>query len=155
MGSFSILALDHCATVLILVLFARQVSELMGDVAKASRASRRACRGRRTAAGHRRDAAAPVNVDRVETNRRSSEVSRQGPSAGADMFDIGWSEILVIAAVAIIVVGPKEAAEDAAHFGKTMGTVRRTANDFKRQFDERCREPSARPARRCAQRAFQ
>jgi sec-independent protein translocase protein TatB len=25
-------------------------------------------------------------------------------------------------------------------FGKTMGTVRRTANDFKRQFDEALRE---------------
>ena len=56
------------------------------------------------------------------------------------MFDIGWSEILVIAVVAIIVVGPKELPRMLRSFGKTMGTVRRTANDFKRQFDEALRE---------------
>ena len=56
------------------------------------------------------------------------------------MFDIGWSEILVIAVVAIIVVGPKELPKMLRTFGKTMGTVRRTANDFKRQFDEALRE---------------
>ena len=56
------------------------------------------------------------------------------------MFDIGWSEILVIAAVAIVVVGPKELPRMLRTFGKTMGQVRRTANDFKRQFDEALRE---------------
>ncbi len=56
------------------------------------------------------------------------------------MFDIGWSEVLVIAAVAIIVVGPKELPKMLRTFGKTMGTVRRTANDFKRQFDQALRE---------------
>ena len=56
------------------------------------------------------------------------------------MFDIGWSEVLVIAVVAIVVVGPKELPRMLRTFGKTMGTVRRTANDFKRQFDEALRE---------------
>src|SRR5262245_11645200 len=56
------------------------------------------------------------------------------------MFDVGWSEILVIAVVAIVVVGPKELPRMLRTFGKTMGTVRRTANDFKRQFDEALRE---------------
>ncbi len=56
------------------------------------------------------------------------------------MFDIGWSEILVIAAVAIVVVGPKDLPRMLRTFGKTMGQVRRTANDFKRQFDEALRE---------------
>ena len=56
------------------------------------------------------------------------------------MFDIGWSEILVIAVVAIVVVGPKELPRMLRTFGKTMGQVRRTANDFKRQFDEALRE---------------
>ena len=56
------------------------------------------------------------------------------------MFDIGWSEILVIAAVAIVVVGPKELPKMLRTFGKTMGQVRRTANDFKRQFDQAIRE---------------
>jgi sec-independent protein translocase protein TatB len=56
------------------------------------------------------------------------------------MFDIGWSEVLVIAVVAIIVVGPKELPRMLRTFGKTMGQVRRTANDFKRQFNEALRE---------------
>ena len=56
------------------------------------------------------------------------------------MFDIGWSEILVIAVVAIVVVGPKELPRMLRSFGKTMGTVRRMSNDFKRQFDEALRE---------------
>jgi sec-independent protein translocase protein TatB len=56
------------------------------------------------------------------------------------MFDIGWSEILIIAVVAIVVVGPKELPRMLRAFGKTMGQVRRTANDFRRQFDEALRE---------------
>jgi sec-independent protein translocase protein TatB len=56
------------------------------------------------------------------------------------MFDIGGSEILVIAVVAILVVGPKELPRMLRSFGKTMGQVRRMSNDFKRQFDEALRE---------------
>jgi sec-independent protein translocase protein TatB len=56
------------------------------------------------------------------------------------MFDIGWSEIIVIAVVAIVVVGPKELPRMLRSFGKTMGQVRKMSNDFKRQFDEALRE---------------
>ena len=56
------------------------------------------------------------------------------------MFDIGWSEILIIAVVAIVVVGPKDLPRMLRAFGKTLGQVRRTANDFKRQFDDALRE---------------
>src|SRR5690606_8641135 len=56
------------------------------------------------------------------------------------MLEIGWSEILVIAVVAVLVVGPKELPRMLRSFGKTMGMVRRTANDFRRQFDEALRE---------------
>lgn len=56
------------------------------------------------------------------------------------MFDIGWSELLVIAVVAIVVVGPKDLPRMLRAFGRTMGQVRRTANDFRRQFDEALRE---------------
>ena len=56
------------------------------------------------------------------------------------MFDIGWSEILVIAVVAVVVVGPKELPRMLRSFGNTMGQVRRMSNDFKRQFDEAVRE---------------
>jgi sec-independent protein translocase protein TatB len=56
------------------------------------------------------------------------------------MFDIGWSEILVIAVVAVVVVGPKELPSMLRTFGRTMGQVRKTANGFRRQFDEAMRE---------------
>jgi sec-independent protein translocase protein TatB len=56
------------------------------------------------------------------------------------MFDIGWTEVLVIATVAILVVGPKDLPRMLRSFGRTMGTVRRMSNDFKRQFDEALRE---------------
>src|SRR6185503_11981370 len=56
------------------------------------------------------------------------------------MFDIGASELLVIAVVAIVVVGPKELPKMLRTFGKSLGQVRRMSNDFKRQFDEALRE---------------
>jgi sec-independent protein translocase protein TatB len=56
------------------------------------------------------------------------------------MFDIGWSELLVIAAVAIIVVGPKDLPRMLRTFGNYAGKARKVANDFKRQFDEALRE---------------
>ena len=56
------------------------------------------------------------------------------------MFNIGWSEILIIASVALVVVGPKDLPRMLRTFGRTMGMVRRTANDFKRQFDDALRE---------------
>jgi len=56
------------------------------------------------------------------------------------MFDIGWSELLVVATVAIVVVGPKDLPRMLRSFGRTMGQVRRMSNDFKRQFNEALRE---------------
>ena len=56
------------------------------------------------------------------------------------MFDIGWSEILVIAVVAIVVVGPKGIAAHAAHVRQDDGAGAPHVNDFKRQFDEALRE---------------
>lgn len=56
------------------------------------------------------------------------------------MFDIGWTEIVVIAVVAILVVGPKDLPRMLRSFGKTLGQLRRSANEFKRQFDDALRE---------------
>ena len=52
------------------------------------------------------------------------------------MFDVGWSEILVIAVVAIIVVGPKELPRLMRTFGHYVGKLRHMAADFQRQFEE-------------------
>lgn len=56
------------------------------------------------------------------------------------MFDVGWTELVVIACVAILVVGPKDLPRMLRTFGRTMGTVRKMAGDFRRQFDEAIRE---------------
>ncbi len=46
----------------------------------------------------------------------------------------------MIAVVAIIVVGPKDLPRMLRTLGKTMGQLRRTANEFKRQFDDALKE---------------
>lgn len=56
------------------------------------------------------------------------------------MFDIGWSELLVIAAVALIVIGPKELPGVLRSVGHWMGKIRRMASDFQGQFQEAMRE---------------
>ena len=56
------------------------------------------------------------------------------------MFDIGWSELLVIAVVAIIVVGPKDLPRLMRTFGQYAGKLRRMAADFQNQFEEAMRE---------------
>lgn len=56
------------------------------------------------------------------------------------MFDLGWSEILVIAIVLIVVVGPKDLPRVLRTFGRTTSKMRAMANDFRRQFDEAMRE---------------
>jgi sec-independent protein translocase protein TatB len=56
------------------------------------------------------------------------------------MFDIGWSELLVIIVVAIVVVGPKELPRLMGTFGHYAGKLRRAAADFQRQFEEAIRD---------------
>jgi sec-independent protein translocase protein TatB len=56
------------------------------------------------------------------------------------MLEIGWSEILVIALILIIVVGPKELPGMLRSFGKMATRVRSMANEFKGQFDQAMRE---------------
>ena len=56
------------------------------------------------------------------------------------MFDIGWTEILVIAVVAIIIVGPKDLPRMLRTLGRYAGQLRRTAGEFRSQFDDVIRE---------------
>jgi sec-independent protein translocase protein TatB len=59
------------------------------------------------------------------------------------MLDIGWSELLVVAIVAIVVVGPKDLPKLMRTFGIYVGKVRRMAADFQRQFKEAMAESEA------------
>src|SRR5262245_6462059 len=56
------------------------------------------------------------------------------------MFDIGWSELRVIAVVAIGAVGPRELPKLMRSFGFYAGKLRRAAAEFRRQFDDAMRE---------------
>ncbi|MEX0406590.1 Sec-independent protein translocase protein TatB [Aquibium sp. LZ166] len=56
------------------------------------------------------------------------------------MFDIGWPEMLVIAVVLIVVVGPKDLPRMLRQFGKTSSQLRKMAGDFRKQFDEALKE---------------
>ncbi len=64
------------------------------------------------------------------------------------MLDIGWSELLVVAIVAIVVVGPKDLPKLMRTFGFYAGKVRRTAADFQRQFHEAMAESEAEEVRK-------
>src|SRR3974390_2387297 len=56
------------------------------------------------------------------------------------MFDIGWSEFLVIAVVALIAIGPKELPGVLRTIGQWMGKARKMAAEFQGQFQEAMRE---------------
>jgi sec-independent protein translocase protein TatB len=56
------------------------------------------------------------------------------------MFDIGWSEFVVIAVVALIAIGPKELPGVLRMVGQWMGKARRMASEFQGQFQEAMRE---------------
>lgn len=56
------------------------------------------------------------------------------------MFDVGWSELVVIAVVALVVIGPKELPGVLRSIGFWMGKVRRMASEFQGQFQEAMRE---------------
>ncbi len=59
------------------------------------------------------------------------------------MLDIGWSELLVVAVVAIVVVGPKDLPKLMRTFGFYAGKIRRAAGDFRRQFEDAMAESEA------------
>ena len=56
------------------------------------------------------------------------------------MLDIGWPELLVVAIVLIIVVGPKDLPPMLRAFGRTTKKLRGMASEFRGQFDEALRE---------------
>ena len=51
------------------------------------------------------------------------------------MFDIGWTELLVVGIVALIVIGPKELPEMFRTLGRFTAKMRGMARDFQRAMD--------------------
>ena len=64
--------------------------------------------------------------------------------------DFGWTELLVISIVLIVVIGPKDLPKVLRGFGRTMTSVRRMAGDFRKQFDDALREAELDDVRRLA-----
>lgn len=56
------------------------------------------------------------------------------------MFEVGWSELLVIAVVMIVVVGPKDLPNMLRTFGRTVAKLRAMAGDFQKQFNDALKE---------------
>ncbi|MGB3738127.1 MAG: Sec-independent protein translocase protein TatB [Pontixanthobacter sp.] len=56
------------------------------------------------------------------------------------MFDIGAIELLVVAVVAIIVIGPKDMPQAMRIAGRWVGKVRRVSAQFRSGFDAMVRE---------------
>ena len=56
------------------------------------------------------------------------------------MFDIAWSEILVIVLVALVVVGPKDLPRLMRTAGQWAGRARAMADQFRRSFDDMARQ---------------
>lgn len=56
------------------------------------------------------------------------------------MFDIAWSELMLIGAVALVVIGPKDLPKAMRTVGAAVGKVRRMASEFQGQFNDAMRE---------------
>jgi len=56
------------------------------------------------------------------------------------MLDMSWGEVMVIGAVALIVIGPKDLPKALRTVGNVTGKLRRMAAEFQGQFNEAMRE---------------
>ena len=52
------------------------------------------------------------------------------------MFDLGWTELLVIGIVALIVIGPKDLPMMFRRVGQFVGRARSMAREFSRAMDD-------------------
>jgi sec-independent protein translocase protein TatB len=64
------------------------------------------------------------------------------------MFGMGWSELMVIAVVALVVVGPKDLPRLMRSFGHYASKLRRMAGEFQHQFENAMREAELEEARK-------
>jgi sec-independent protein translocase protein TatB len=56
------------------------------------------------------------------------------------MFDMSWGEVLVIGAVALVVIGPKDLPKALRTLGNMTSQVKKMASEFQSQFNEAMRE---------------
>ncbi|MBM3568446.1 MAG: twin-arginine translocase subunit TatB [Alphaproteobacteria bacterium] len=56
------------------------------------------------------------------------------------MLDLSWGELLIVGAVAVVVIGPKELPKLLHGFGKWAGRARALAREFQGHLDELARQ---------------
>lgn len=56
------------------------------------------------------------------------------------MFEVSWSELLILGIVTLLLVGPKELPRFLSSLGRHLGVIRRHANEFKAVFEQAMRE---------------
>lgn len=56
------------------------------------------------------------------------------------MFDLGWSEMMVILVVALIVIGPRDLPRVARNVGRWVAKARAMAREFQNQLEDMARE---------------
>jgi sec-independent protein translocase protein TatB len=56
------------------------------------------------------------------------------------MLDVGWTELLVIGALALIVVGPRDLPHLLRQVGRWVGQIKRMAREFQRSMEDAARE---------------
>ncbi|WP_413987854.1 Sec-independent protein translocase protein TatB [Labrys okinawensis] len=56
------------------------------------------------------------------------------------MFDISWSHILIVATIAVVVIGPKELPATMRSIGRGVNKLRRMAGEFQGQFNQALKE---------------
>ena len=64
------------------------------------------------------------------------------------MLDMSWGEVMVIGAVALIVIGPKDLPKALRTVGQMTAKVRRMAGEFQSQFNDAMREAELDDVRR-------
>lgn len=69
------------------------------------------------------------------------------------MFDIGWSELLVIGVVALIVIGPKDLPKALSTMGKWVARARAMAREFQNNVDDMVRQAELDELRQQVQKA--
>jgi sec-independent protein translocase protein TatB len=67
------------------------------------------------------------------------------------MFDIGWSELVLVGVVALIVIGPKELPGMLRTVGGAIAKIRRMAGEFQSQFNDAMREAELDEARKAVE----
>ncbi|MFV3076099.1 Sec-independent protein translocase protein TatB [Niveispirillum fermenti] len=69
------------------------------------------------------------------------------------MFDIAWSEFLIIAVVALVVIGPKDLPKALSTLGKWIARARSMARDFQNNVDDMVRQAELEDLRKQVQQA--